>query len=387
MSARHNKVFAFSLLTVIWIYFLGNVGGWVAPEIVYSLMGARGYGEGLAGGVAALELLGVALGSLGLAFCADRLPVRRMAVLAAVLLVLTEYLSSLVLDATGLSMLRLSCGIAQGVLMGIANAVLANGSHPHARLAAVNIVNVLLGSGLLFILAPLQQAFVGLSVFTILAVICLLLTPFCFGLQSRLVQHSLVPRSLGLPNAASYWLVAAMAVFACGSGAAFTFSFVMGSNAGLADSNINTTISIAVLGAIPGSLLCGLLGERCRPLLPLVLVLMIHALATFAAANASGLWTFSLGVAGILFGTYFFLPYLQGLSSRYDPLGATSAAIGGAFFLTMTGGAYVGGAMVETYGLPALGWLVIVGNLVSALCIAIALHGLGARQRVAPQFV
>lgn len=386
MRTPHNRPLAFTLLAVIWVYFLGNVGGWVAPEIVFSLMGARGYGEGLAGGVAALELLGVALGSLGLAFCADRLPVRRMAIIAAVVLVLTEYLSSIVLEASGLALLRLLCGAAQGVLMGLANAVLASGCRPHARLAAANIVNVLLGSALLFVLAPLQQAFTGLGLFTILALVCLLLTPFCFGLQARLVQHNQAPRGFGLPNAASYWLVAAMAVFACGSGAAFTFSFVMGSHAGLADSSINSTISLAVLGAIPGSLLCGVLGERVKPLLPLLAVLLIHALATFSAANAGGLWSFSLGIAGILFGSYFILPYMQGLSSQYDPLGGTSAAIGGAFFLTMAGGAYVGGALVEAYGLQALGWLVAGGNLIAGLFIGIALYGLSVKRTVLPSY-
>lgn len=386
MNTGHNRTFAFTLLAVIWVYFLGNVGGWVAPEIVFSLMGARGYGEGLAGGVAALELLGVALGSLGLAFCADRLPVRRMAIIAALLLVLTEYLSNIVLEATALALLRLLCGVAQGVLMGLANAVLANGCRPHARLAAANIVNVLLGSALLFVLAPLQQAFTGLGLFTILALVCLVLTPFCFGLQPRLQQYQQAPRSFGLPNAASYWLVAAMAVFACGSGAAFTFSFVMGSHAGLADSSINSTISLAVLGAIPGSLLCGVLGERVKPLLPLLAVLLIHALATFSAATAGGYWSFSLGIAGVLFGSYFILPYLQGLSSQYDPLGGTSAAIGGAFFLTMAGGAYVGGALVEAYGLPALGWLVAGGNLVAGLFIGIALYGLSSKRAVVASY-
>ncbi|NWL47406.1 hypothetical protein DM819_16490 [Pseudomonas hunanensis] len=382
MSTRHNPTIAFTLLAIIWVYFLGNVGGWVAPEIVFSLIGARGYGEGLAGGVAGLELLGVALGSLGLAFCADRLPVRRMAIIAAIALVFTEYLSSLLLEATGLALLRLLCGTAQGVLMGLANAVLANGCRPHARLAAANVVNVLLGSALLFVLAPLQQAFTGLSLFTILALVCLVLTPFCFGLQPRLVQQQHAPRRIGLPNAASYWLVAAMAVFACGSGAAFTFSFVMGSQAGLADSSINSTLSLAILGAIPGSLLCGVLGERFKPLLPLLVVLVIHALATFSAALAGGYWSFSLGIAGVLFGSYFILPYLQGLSSQYDPLGGTSAAIGGAFFLTMAGGAYVGGALVEVYGLSALGWLVAGGNLVAGLFIGIALYGLGSKRAV-----
>lgn len=386
MNTGHSRTFAFSLLAVIWVYFLGNVGGWVAPEIVFSLMGVRGYGEGLAGGVAALELLGVALGSLGLAFCADRLPVQRMAIIAALVLVLTEYLSSIVLEATALALLRLLCGVAQGVLMGLANAVLANGCRPHARLAAANIVNVLLGSALLFVLAPLQQAFTGLGLFSILALVCLVLTPFCFGLQSRLQQHQQMPRSFGLPNAASYWLVAAMAVFACGSGAAFTFSFVMGSHAGLADSSINSTISLAVLGAIPGSLLCGVLGERVKPLLPLLAVLLIHALATFSAANAGGYWSFSLGIAGVLFGSYFILPYLQGLSSQYDPLGGTSAAIGGAFFLAMAGGAYVGGALVEAYGLPALGWLVAGGNLIAWLFIGGALNGLNGKRAVVPSY-
>ncbi|KRV76333.1 MFS transporter [Pseudomonas citronellolis] len=379
MTTVKNQGFAFALLAAIWIYFLGNVGGWVAPEIVFNLMGKRGYSESLAGAVTALELLGVALGSLGLALCADRLPVRKLALLAGIALVVTQYLSSTFTSTAALLAVRFACGLAQGVLMGLANTVLANGRNPHARLAAANIINVVFGSVLLFALAPLQQAHGDLGLFNILAIICLLLTPFCFGLQRRLVQHHQAPRRLGLPNAASYWLVAAMAVFACGSGSAFTFSFLMGSNAGLEDGSINSTVSIAVLGAIPGSMVCGLLGHRVRPYVPMFLVLLVHSLACISAANASGMLSFSLGVAGILFGAYFVLPYMQGLSTRYDPLGGASAAIGGAFFLTMAGGAYVGGALVEAYGLPALGWMVAIGNIITAIFILIATSDVKSR--------
>ncbi|MNZ06964.1 Major Facilitator Superfamily protein [compost metagenome] len=383
MNTHENKAFSFALLAAIWACALGNVGGFVAPEIVFNLMGNRELSESAAGSMVALELLGLALGSLGLSLAADRLPVRMLALLGAGLMVITQYLSSTAQDPLYLMMLRFVCGLAQGLLFGLANAVLANGPNPHARLAAANIVTVIVGSLLLYILAPLQKAWSELSLFTILALICLVLTPFCLGLQSRLVQHHQAPRSLGLPNAASYWLVLAIAIFSCGSGSAFTFSFLMGSGAGLEDGSINTVVSIAILAAIPGSLLCGVLGHRVHPLLPLLLSLAIHGLASVSAANAGGMWSFSLGIAGILFGVYFLLPYMQALSTRYDPLGATSAAIGGSFFLTMAGGAYVGGALVEVAGLPALGWLVVVCNLLTGLLVAIAVLGSKAKAMAA----
>jgi DHA1 family inner membrane transport protein len=373
MSNTKNQAFAFALLAAIWTYFLGNIGGWVAPEIVFNLMGNRGYSESLAGGVTALELLGVALGGFALAVRTDLLPVRVLALAAGVVLVISQYFSTGAESSLALLSLRFVCGLAQGVLMGLANAVLANGPNPHTRLAAANTINVVFGSILLFALAPLQAQFDTVGLFTVLAVICLLLTPFALGMQSRLVQHHDAPRGLGLPNLPSYLLVLAMAVFACGSGAAFTFSFLMGHQAGLEDGSINSTISIAVLGAIPGSLLCGFLGERFRPLVPMLLVLAVHAIATMAAATTTGLWSFAFGVAGILFGAYFVLPYMQGMSTRFDPLGGASAAIGGAFFLTMAGGAYVGGALVESYGLVSLGWMVVVGNLLTGLMIMVAI--------------
>lgn len=372
-SNKKTQIFAFALLAAIWTYFLGNIGGWVAPEIIYNLMGLRNYSESLAGSVVALELLGVALGGFALAICTDRLPVRALAVISGVVLVITQYLTSGAESAFGLLAVRFVCGFAQGVLMGLANAVLANGPNPHSRLAAANIINVVFGSVLLFVLAPLQEQFKALGLFNILAVMCLVLAPLALGMQSRLVQHHEGPRGLGLPNLTSYLLVVAMAIFACGSGSAFTFSFLMGSQAGLEDASINSTISMAVLGAIPGSMLCGMLGNRFRPLMPLLMVLAVHAIATVSAANTTGLWSFTLGVAGILFGAYFVLPFMQGLSTRYDPLGGASAAIGGAFFLTMAGGAYIGGALVEAYGLTALGWMVVIGNILAGLMIMIAI--------------
>lgn len=373
MNKSHNLTFAYLLNASVWIYFLGNIGGWVIPEIVFNLMGERSLSESAAGGIVALELLGVALGSLALSLSVDRIPLRLIGTLTAAILVISQYISQDITTPATLLAVRFVCGFAQGVLMGIANAVLASGPNPHSRLAVANIANVALGSLLLYALAPLQTLWDGIGLFEALTLVCLVLAPLCLRIKPRLVStEQAIPQKLGLPNASSYWLVIAMAVFAAGSGAAFTFSFLMGSNAGLADSSINTTISIAVLGAIPGSLLCGLLGNRFRVFWPFTIGLAIHALASVAAANSTGLWSFALGVAGILFGAYFFLPYLQGLSTRYDPLGGTSAAIGGAFFLTMAAGAYIGGTLIEFAGLASLGWAVVIGNLISGLLIMVA---------------
>lgn len=380
MLARQPTV-ACSLVVLTLIYCLSNIGGWVAPELVFELIGERGLGEAGAGAVAALEMLGLAVAALGLSLAADRLPVRRLALFGSALLVLTQLLSWRAESLAGLLTLRFFCGVGQGVLMALANAALAAGSAPHRRLAQANLVNVLFGSALLFSLAPLRSAWPALGLFLVLTLVCLVLAPASFALPARLqVQSAPVRRRLGLPNMTCYGLVAAIFVFGCTSGAAFTFAHLMGEGAGLGESTINLALSLSVLGAFPGSALCGLINTRLRSFWPLTCALLLHSLANLMASHASGAWSFGFGLAGNLGAAYFLLPYLQGLSARYDPYGGCCAAIGGAFFLSMAGGAYLGGALVQWHGVNALGWAVVGSNLLVGVLLLLSL---GARRSVA----
>lgn len=368
------------LLVLGLVYCLSNIGGWVAPEIVFELLGRHGLSESSAGGIAALEMLGLALAALALAACADRLPVRRLALIGAALMCTTQLLCAYTENFALLMLLRFLCGVGQGILMALANAVLAAGNNPHSRLAKANLLNVLFGSALLFSLAPLRELWPHLGLFLLLGVVCVLLTPFTAQMPVRLVHPAAeyVRRGIGLPNLTCYGLVLAIFLFGCTSGAVFTFSHVMGEAAGLAEERTNLALSLAVLGALPGSALCGLINTRLRSFWPLTLGLVVHALANLMASHATGLWSFGLGLAGNLGAAYFLLPYVQGLSARFDPLGGCCAAIGGAFFLSMACGAYLGGWVVEWYSVSALGWAVVISNLLVGAALLLALSARAA---------
>lgn len=363
------------ILLLALVYCLSNLGGWVAPELIFELMARRGFAEADAGAVSALEMLGVAVAALGLAACADRLPVRRLALSGAALLVVSQFLCAAAGDLPTLLVLRFLCGIGQGMLMALASAALANGFNPHTRLAQANLINVLFGAGLLYCLAPLREAFADVSLFVLLGVVSVAMAPWALKvrLPVPVASHPVPRRRMGLPNLTCYGLVLAIFLFGSTSGAAFTFAHVMGENAGLSNEQINLGLSLSVLGALPGSALCGLLNTRVRSVWPLSLALLLHALANLTASHASGFWSFSLGSAGSLAGAYFLLPYLQGLSARFDSLGGCCAAIAGGFFLSMACGAYFGGWLVEDFGVSALGWAVLACNLLVGALLLVAL--------------
>lgn len=377
MPAMSPSVAVNSSVAIAWlalVYCLSNIGGWVAPELIFELMGRHGFAEADAGTVSAVEMLGVAIAALGLSTCADRLPVRLLALAGAALLVVSQFLCAAAGDLPSLLVLRFLCGVGQGVLMALASAALANGFNPHSRLAQANLINVLFGAGLLYSLAPLREAFAGVSLFVLLGVVSLAMAPWALKLRLPApVTASLAPtRRIGLPNLTCYVLVLAIFLFGSTSGAAFTFAHVMGENAGLSNDQINLGLSLSVLGALPGSALCGLINTRLRSFWPLSLALLLHALANLSASHATGFWSFCLGSSGSMAGAYFLLPYLQGLSARFDSLGGCCAAIAGGFFLSMACGAYFGGWLVQGYGVTALGWAVLACNLlVGALLLAV----------------
>lgn len=363
------------ILVLALVYCLSNIGGWVSPELIFELMGRHGFAEADAGAVSAIEMLGVAIAALGLATCADRLPVRLLALAGASLLVVSQFLCVVAGDLPTLMLLRFLCGFGQGVLMALASAALANGANPHDRLARANLLNVLFGAGLLYCMAPVREALAGVSLFMLLGVVSAALAPWALKvrLPAPVAVSQVPPRGIGLPNLTSYVLVLAIFLFGSTSGAAFTFAHVMGENAGLSNDQINLGLSLSVLGALPGSALCGLLNTRVRSFWPLLLALLLHALANLAASHANGFWSFSLGSAGSMAGAYFLLPYLQGLSARFDSLGGCCAAIGGAFFLSMACGAYFGGWLVQGYSVSALGWAVMACNLLVGALLLLTL--------------
>ena len=84
---------------------------------------------------------------------------------------------------------------------------------------------------------------------------------------------------------------------------------------------------------------------------------------------------FRIGAVLIVAGTYFLVPYFLGYAAAQDPSGRDAAIVAGSFLLTGAVGPYLGGFIIETFGVGSIAMIVICTNLIAWLSFFVVDRG------------
>ena len=79
-------------------------------------------------------------------------------------------------------------------------------------------------------------------------------------------------------------------------------------------------------------------------------------------------WVFILTAPAALACVYFILPLYLGMAAEYDPNGGLPAAMAAIFLLTGGTGPLIGGYLVEYGGVQFIGWAILIGCILAAIC-------------------
>lgn len=161
-----------------------------------------------------------------------------------------------------------------------------------------------------------------------------------------------------------------------GEGAVWAFLERIGAHAGVPPASIGILLGVTTLLGLLGAALAAWLGTRFGRRVPLVAGIAAQAAACWVITHAEVPVPYALATLGYGLAFFFVQPYLVGTAAVLDPQGRVAAAYAGTALVGAALGPALGGALVDAFSYPALGWQLLVasaGAIAAILPLASAL--------------
>jgi MFS transporter, DHA1 family, inner membrane transport protein len=364
-----------------------NASWWMQPQIVAQAMKVPGTTESQAGFVVAAEFGAMAILSVILAQRVRNASYFTIGVVGSLVTLLGAFGSLMAASYGSLILARFVTGVGEGAALMVSTAAVANLANPDKAYAQLNIVNILLGAGITFLLPEFastdgrfSSAFGVLLISQIVLLVAILAMPRSVRIrpEHRHAGHE-------IHGSVRFRIqIVALATFlvALGSGAMWSFYYVLGLKAGLNDDAVNDAIGVAVLSALPGGALATYLATRAGRFTPTAVALIVMACDIAAMVSIPHTLVFRLGACINLAAIYFLIPYFYRFATAEDDSGRGAAVVGGAFLLVGAAGPYVGGLLIQHFGLHSIVWLVLAANAAALAMFYWLDRTLGSAERV-----
>lgn len=358
-------------LAVTTAKFVSVAGLMVMPLQIGALMDGLGLGAAAAGLLGTLEFSALGCGLLLAASGLLRVSVRGCALIGVALIVGAQTASAFVDAYPALAGLRFLVGLGAGLANAAATVAIATQFRQPERVAGFAFGLVYVAGGLLYLASPQAVAFGHQrGVFLGLAAVALCCAPGLLALprtrptrKKRAATQGAARSGLALP--ASLLFAAEIALMA-GMGAVWAFGERLGLASGLSSQTISVWLAATMLASIAGSLFTGWMGLRFGRTGPYLTGIVLVSGCCFFMAYPGAVVVFIICLLGFQAIQAVFIPFLIGTGAALDPSGRLSAAVVGVEIFSFGAGAFVGGVVVEAFGLQAVGWLALLGGALAA---------------------
>ena len=346
-----------------------NIGWWIQPELISELV-ARGHlSEPQAGLVSSAELAALALSSVLLSRLVRGASLVSVAVAGAIVAILATLVSIEVTHYWQLLAARTLAGLGEGATFMAVNAAAAHLADPDRAYGKMNFANVVFGVGLLTLTPFFKDSFGKIEALTALLAALVILTPVLFCMPRSLRNRSNTSTgdvaSSGVKDPPAGTLIVAVLatslfLVAIMSAALWAFYALIGTQAGLTDSQVNHAITLSALGALVGSGLVALIGKSFGRLGPMTLGVVAATGASVVLCFSRNPYAYHIATCVDVAAMYIMLPYFFGAAAEQDPSGRAAATIGGTYLVVGAVSPFVGGILMQTVGLHAMGIIVLV---------------------------
>jgi predicted MFS family arabinose efflux permease len=356
------------LLAVVGASAVGLAGTNVLPLLLGALSEGLALGAGATGLIGSVELAAVAIASLAAATQVHRWSRRGLALVGAGIALLGHVVSALVGDYGSLLLARGLAGLGEGLALAAANAASAGAPDPERLFAQVALVG---GLGAAVLLAALPFATEGYGYpggFGVLAGVCIGSVPLILWLPRPPAGGAAARVLTVVAGTRSVRMLIAALTLAAGEGALWAFTERIGNGIGLGATAIGGLLAACTAAGLGGAALASALGTRLGRVGPLALGLLLLGLATIALGQARGAGLYTAGLLAWGLSFFFVTPYLLGTAAALDRRGRVVAASSGMTSIGVALGPALGGFVVASAGMPALGWLVC-GCAMAALAL------------------
>jgi DHA1 family inner membrane transport protein len=322
-----------------------------------------------AGYVQAAESLGKAVAAISLLFLVHNIDWRRLVRFALATLAIGNVLTIWVTDFTALVIVRFICGMAPGVVVPIAYAMVGMTTKRERNFGWL-LTTLLTYGAVAFTVLPLLFARFGLAgglaFYAAFAVAGFLFTAAvpATGDQSASPREGYPDAPRGLPARLRPATVLTLAFYFIGMGGAWSYFSLIAADAGIAGATISSVLAISQVFGILGGLLVVITGDRLGRVWPISVGLLVTVSGLLLLGVSPSLVTFSLAALSFAFFWNHTHPYLLSAISSLDDRGklivyATVAqmcgiAIGPAVSARLLGGGNGYGAVLLVCALSLL---------------------------------
>jgi predicted MFS family arabinose efflux permease len=364
MSAdKPTTIVAALLLSCVGVFAI--MAGPIMTEV---LVGGLGLPADAAGQIFAVEALGTALAPLAAALWMGRVRWRTAAVVALLVVIAGNAVSSYQTSVGALTALRFLVGFfGQGTAFALAIGIISGTAEKDRNFAFLIAAQVVLGV-LCFLLLPMpRDAGIGGVLLPLagFALVALASTPWITQPGHAGGGHQAAGAGGGSAGPA-FVALAVMLIWCTGLGAIWAFVKLIGSSAGIEPARVGVALGISTGVATLGALAASWLADRIGRIIPVTVALLVQVAMIALLQGQMGFLQFAVTAA--VFQTFWNLtgPYLMGTIALSDTTGKVSlliptAQIGGFFLGPVIAGRFLTG---DGYG-PA--------NTVAIACCLAAL--------------
>lgn len=352
------------------------------PLVLGALMQGLGLDEGAAGMLMTAALLTMGITALACAPFLVGERKRRVALGAALVIVLGEVGASLTQTATWMPLWMLAIGLGAGALLAAINAIIATAQAPDRLFGYALMSAYAVAAGLVFGLSPAIDMAGHQGAFATLAAFSLATFPLLRWLPAdHAVAHAIeVPQAARRERRAGVLLLLGIVAISAPMMGFYAFIESLGHHLALDAEFIARVFAVQQLASVAGALFAARLGVRLGLTRAIFVATVLHSFAIAVAVLGGGAAAFALGVIGEGFTFLFLLPVLFTLASLFDTSGRWAAAANGALFLATGAAPALVGMLIALRGYDIIAWLMLAATPVGLWTFALSARAARRRQ-------
>jgi len=364
----------------ILLAFLATAGIFyvnIMPAIVDGLIEGLNFSNREAGLVGSANTYGAAVGAFAVVFLIKRLNWRKTAYALLLALISIDLASMFMSNASTMIVVRAMHGCCGGALVGIGFAVMSRTTEVSRSFGYLLTIQFGLGGLGIMYLPGLVPAFGTKALFMSLAtfsVVTLCMVPFLDAYPPRKVDPLVKPAAIRYGPAALALL--ATFLFQAANMGIYAYAIGLGKFAGLEPSFVSNSLGVSAWVAIAGSVFVILLSTRYGRVAPVLVAVLVTALATwalhFSDVNPDSWFSSVYWLANVVIAITwaFTISYLLGMNAEFDATGQMAAMGGFASKMGLASGPAIAAFLI---GQSNYGLIINVATVALILCMVAAL--------------
>jgi hypothetical protein len=318
---------------------IGSIPLWFAPLMVGIYVDELGLSLIAAGGLLTLELVALAFATFDTRLF-SRLPIRRVALSAAIVAAVANYMTFLEQSLEVLVLCRLIAGAAAGILYRVMTIAVAESNHREVLYGVVVAVASLVCAIALGLLSFLATKVLNGAPFLVQAGLFAILLPLLFGFGSGAVSAPRLAVQV-IPHGVR-WLVCGNLLLWLSVGAFWSVAERLAVSHNISKDLMYLAFSMSSVASIGGAVLATMLANRLPTFAATIVGLSVYIGSIIACLADDSGWVYAASIILFNASLMFVLPFLLGRAASIEAGGRVAAALAATMMLGQAVGPMIG---------------------------------------------